>query len=132
MRKALGFVVAWLLGVGLFSVSDHLIAGSVQIPDDKHIGFSGIEYHVPRNTRMVLYKYKANKNKTIGEAGQLDNDTRQIREFTENNRTTRGVDSDLVSDCGIAIGNTSKPDLFAPKEQVVIIEGDVVNLGECN
>ena len=113
-----------------------LIAGTVKIPDDRHIGFSGIEYHVPRDTRMVIYQYKAKKNKRISETGQLESGTRQILNASEegrvNQRQFNAVDGDLVTDCGISIGNTSKPDIFAPKEQVVIIEGDVVNLGDCN
>jgi len=104
----------------------------IQMPNDRHLGFSGIEYHVPRNTRMVLYKYKSQKNRSRSEAGQLESDTRGITEMSDSLRRVTAFDSDVVSDCSIAIGNNAKPNVFAPREQVVIIEGDVVNLGQCD
>lgn len=108
------------------------IAGDIQIPEGRHLGFSGIEYHVPRNTRMVLYKYKAQKNRSLSLASELEADTRGIRESTDAKRRITSVDQDVVADCSVSIGNSSKPDIFAPKESVVIIEGDVVNLGDCD
>ena len=136
MRKV--FVVFSPFIIFLFGLQN-LYAGTVNIPDDRHIGFSGIEYHVPRDTRMTLYQYKARKNQNLSEAGELESrsqpvlDQRFNQQQTEtvNGKTFHTVDNHLVTDCGISIGNTAKPDLFAPKEQVVIIEGDVVNLGEC-
>lgn len=104
----------------------------VQMPDNDNIGFSGIEYHVPRNARMVLYKYKARKNATLSEAGAIEADTRDVLEMSDSLRTVTGVDQDVVADCSIAIGNNNSTDIFSRKEQVVIIEGDVVNLGNCD
>jgi len=121
---------------GAFSVcmvlSGQLSAGKINIPNDRHLGFSGIEYHVPRNTRMVLYKYKAQKNRSLAEGTAVEADTRGILEMSDSLRRVQAIDSDVVADCSISIGNNTKPDIFAPKEQVVIIEGDVVNLGNCD
>lgn len=113
-------------------LSSQWVFADIKIPEDRHLGFSGLEYHVPRNTRMVLYKYKAQKNRSLSEAGELESATRGIRENSDALRRVTSVDQDVVADCSISIGNNSKPDIFAPKEQVVIIEGDVVNLGNCD
>ena len=127
MLSRFAFLVALVLSIFQMPAN-----ADVQIPNDRHLGFSGIEYHVPRNTRMVLYKYKAKKNKTISETGELEADTRGVLEMSDSLRTVRAVDSDVVADCSISIGSNSNTDIFAPKEQVVIIEGDVVNLGNCD
>lgn len=124
MRAVILLVLSMLMSQWVFA--------DVKIPDDRHVGFSGLEYHVPRNTRMVLYKYKAQKNRSISEAGELESATRGIRENTDALRRVTSVDQDVVADCSISIGNNTRPDIFAPKEQVVIIEGDVVNLGDCD
>lgn len=121
----------WIVSGYLFAYGANVHA-DVQIPDDRHLGFSGIEYHVPRKARMVLYKYKAQKNRSLSEAGAFEDDTRGVTEMSNSLRQVTGVDQDVVADCSIAIGNNDKPDLFSPKEQVVIIEGDVVNLGNCD
>jgi len=62
----------------------------------------------------------------------LEAQTRGLREDSNALRTVQGIDGDVVADCSIAIGNDTQTDIFAPKEQVVIIEGDVVNLGNCD
>lgn len=129
-----------LIKTGIFNVC--LILGSlagvhaladVNIPDDRHLGFSGIEYHAPRKARMVLYRYKAQKNRSLSEVGAFEAQSRDVLEMSDGRRRIIGVDSDIAADCSISIGNnnSTKPDIFSPREQVVVIEGDVVNLGNC-
>lgn len=121
-----GFLSVILIAYSPFALSD------VQVPADRHIGFSGIEYHIPRNTRMVLYKYKSKKNRSLAEASEIEADTRGVVQMSDSLRRVTAIDQDVVADCSIAIGNNTQPDIFSPKEQVVIIEGDVVNLGQCD
>lgn len=97
----------------------------------RHSGFSGLPYFVPRQSRLTLYKYRALANKHEGEANDLESAQYYTDQFSE------GViiPGSAVNDCSINIGNIFTDGTtgnFGDKENVVIIDGDVVNAGRCD
>lgn len=123
--KSLSLIII-SIALGLFSLN---VIGEALLNPNGHAGFSGIEYHMPNSTRLTWYKYKAKKNKLLSEGGQLDDDLSS--QFSRTDRTVN-IGDDIYSECAVNIGNIDADSLFGRTENVVIIDGDVVNAGECD
>ncbi len=87
-------------------------------------GYSGLNHFVPVGTRNALYKSHAIRSRVVSELGDLGEDMDRWR----------GIG--VLGECGINIGNTisdnNAPGNMGDKENIVIIDGDVVNVGECD
>ncbi|MES2664037.1 MAG: hypothetical protein V4629_12130 [Pseudomonadota bacterium] len=103
-------------------------------PPDSHIGFSGVQYHIPRGTRPTWYKYQATRNKMRGDGKNLAQDVQNSlnAQGAESLRRNYTVSDGYTGDCAISIGNVSKSPLAGRSDNVVIIDGDVINAGDCN
>ncbi len=86
-------------------------------------GYSGLNHFVPVGTRNALYKSHAIRSRVVSELGDLEDMGRW-----------RGIG--VLGECGISIGNTisdnNAPGNMGDKENIVIIDGDVVNVGKCD
>ncbi len=128
-----GAFVGLFVGLfGVFLVGLLSVSSPVQASEGArgHSGFSGLPYFVPRHSRLTLYKYRAVANKE----GVSAHDQESLHTYED--AFSRGVilPGSAVSDCSVNIGNIFSDGStcnFGNKENVVIIDGDVVNAGDC-
>lgn len=131
-KSTVGFVNVFFLAVVMSVLSLPLVSTvhAEQHSSRSHSGFSGLPYFVPRSSRLTLYKYRAMTSK---EEGQM-HDKEGLQHFSDPFSDGVIVPGSAVSDCSINIGNIFSDGTtgnFGDKENVVIIDGDVVNAGNC-
>ncbi len=88
-------------------------------------GFSGLNHFVPVGSRRAVYKAKAFKAREHA----LADDLGKIPETETYKRLAE------IGECSISIGNSytqERGNGSLNRQPVVIVEGDVVNVGRCN
>ncbi len=93
--------------------------------DEENQGFSGVSSYIPIQSRTTFYKFKALKNRTVGELYDTKEEGNQYLDRVGNNQF-------ISTDCSINIGNIVTSNEYSDKENVVIIDGDVINAGRCD
>lgn len=101
--------------------------GSIVVAADL-VGFSGLNYFVPVGARNALYKAHASQARAISADAQK-------KSFLASAQNGDGLAA--VGDCSISIGNQqanqrdSLGRFIGSKDNIVIVDGDVVNVGKC-
>ena len=109
----------------VFIITSLLQTATANATDEDNLGFSGVSSYMPTHTRTTFYKFKALQNRTVGEIYDTEDNGNRTLDRIGNNQF-------ISSDCSINIGNIVSNNDFSDKENVVIIDGDVINAGRCN
>lgn len=95
--------------------------------------YTGIEGAMPRSVHMTWLQYKAQQQRQLEFVKDKNNNP--AYQMSKRGGAPLQDSAAVLGDCMVAIGNDFIPGNTQPinkKDNVVIIDGDVINAGRCN